>query len=204
MNRHGSSTSTSASSSSWSCWKSPCSACKFLRRKCQAESCVFAPYFPPDQPHKFANVHKVFGSSNVSKMLNELHPEQREDAANSLAYEAEMRLRDPIYGCVGVISLLHYQLSQIQLELSAAKSQLSCSSKYHPNHNLIVYHQLPQPLHATINDMVDAGGGSGNYNNTGASVSHFPLTAYYNHHQAAPGAASPDRPPTPCARPSFQ
>ncbi|KAK9692244.1 hypothetical protein RND81_09G251200 [Saponaria officinalis] len=103
---------------------SPCAACKFLRRKCQPE-CVFAPYFPPDQPQKFANVHKVFGASNVTKLLNELHPHQREDAVNSLAYEADMRLRDPVYGCVGVISLLQHQLRQLQLDLSCARSELS-------------------------------------------------------------------------------
>ncbi|XP_004302187.1 PREDICTED: LOB domain-containing protein 6-like [Fragaria vesca subsp. vesca] len=109
-----------ASSSS----NSPCAACKFLRRKCQPE-CVFAPYFPPDQPQKFANVHKVFGASNVTKLLNELHPHQREDAVNSLAYEADMRLRDPVYGCVGVISLLQHQLRQLQMDLTCAKSELS-------------------------------------------------------------------------------
>ncbi|OUZ99294.1 hypothetical protein BVC80_717g13 [Macleaya cordata] len=103
---------------------SPCAACKFLRRKCQPE-CVFAPYFPPDQPQKFANVHKVFGASNVTKLLNELHPHQREDAVNSLAYEADMRLRDPVYGCVGVISILQHQLRQLQMDLSCAKSELS-------------------------------------------------------------------------------
>ncbi|XP_059441814.1 phosphopantothenoylcysteine decarboxylase-like [Corylus avellana] len=47
---------------------SPCAACKLLRRRC-AEDCVFAPYFPADEPQKFANVHKVFGASNVNKML---------------------------------------------------------------------------------------------------------------------------------------
>ncbi|XVF30209.1 hypothetical protein REPUB_Repub16aG0037800 [Reevesia pubescens] len=103
---------------------SPCAGCKFLRRKCQPE-CVFAPYFPPDQPQKFANVHKVFGASNITKLLNELHPSQREDAVNSLAYEADMRLRDPVYGCVGVISLLQHQLRQLQMDLSCAKSELS-------------------------------------------------------------------------------
>ncbi|KAJ4702613.1 Asymmetric leaves 2 [Melia azedarach] len=103
---------------------SPCAACKFLRRKCQPE-CVFAPYFPPDQPQKFANVHKVFGASNVTKLLNELQPSQREDAVNSLAYEAEMRLRDPVYGCVGVISFLQHRLRQLQMDLSCAKSELS-------------------------------------------------------------------------------
>jgi len=47
---------------------SPCAACKLLRRRC-AQDCVFAPYFPADEPQKFANVHKVFGASNVNKML---------------------------------------------------------------------------------------------------------------------------------------
>lgn len=46
----------------------PCAACKLLRRRC-AHDCVFAPYFPADEPHKFGSVHKVFGASNVNKML---------------------------------------------------------------------------------------------------------------------------------------
>ena len=53
----------------------PCAACKLLRRRCAA-GCVFAPYFPPGEPHKFANVHKVFGASNVSKLLQVQHHAQ--------------------------------------------------------------------------------------------------------------------------------
>ncbi|CAA2981284.1 Hypothetical predicted protein [Olea europaea subsp. europaea] len=103
---------------------SPCAACKFLRRKCTQE-CVFAPYFPPDNPQKFTNVHKVFGASNVAKLLNELNASQREDAVNSLAYEAEYRLRDPVYGCVGLISILQHKLKQVQLDLDNAKKELA-------------------------------------------------------------------------------
>ncbi|KAE8701217.1 LOB domain-containing protein 6 [Hibiscus syriacus] len=103
---------------------SPCAACKFLRRKCTQE-CVFAPYFPPDNPQKFQNVHKVFGASNVAKLLNELNPSQREDAVNSLAYEAEARLRDPVYGCVGLISILQHRLKQMQHDLTNAKKELA-------------------------------------------------------------------------------
>lgn len=103
---------------------SPCAACKFLRRKCTPE-CVFAPYFPPDQPQKFVNVHKIFGASNVSKLLNELPPHQREDAVNSLAYEADARVKDPVYGCVGAISLLQQKIAQLQTELALARSELS-------------------------------------------------------------------------------
>jgi hypothetical protein len=109
-----------ASSSSYN---SPCAACKFLRRKCMP-GCIFAPYFPPEEPQKFANVHKIFGASNVTKLLNELLPHQREDAVNSLAYEAEARVRDPVYGCVGAISFLQRQVHRLQKELDSANADL--------------------------------------------------------------------------------
>jgi len=51
---------------------SPCASCKLLRRRC-AKDCIFAPYFPSHDPKKFAIVHKVFGASNVSKMLQVPH-----------------------------------------------------------------------------------------------------------------------------------
>jgi hypothetical protein len=44
---------------------------------------------------------------------------------NSLAYEADMRLRDPVYGCVGVISILQHNLRQLQQDLARAKYELS-------------------------------------------------------------------------------
>ncbi|PSS35242.1 Protein LATERAL ORGAN BOUNDARIES like [Actinidia chinensis var. chinensis] len=102
---------------------SPCAACKFLRRKC-LPGCIFAPYFPPEEPQKFANVHKIFGASNVSKLLNEIMPHQREDAVNSLAYEAEARMKDPVYGCVGAISVLQRQVMRLQKELDATNADL--------------------------------------------------------------------------------
>ncbi|XP_068643177.1 LOB domain-containing protein 25-like [Aristolochia californica] len=102
---------------------SPCAACKFLRRKCMP-GCIFAPYFPPEEPQKFANVHKIFGASNVTKLLNELLPHQREDAVNSLAYEAEARMKDPVYGCVGAVSVLQRQVHRLQKELDAANADL--------------------------------------------------------------------------------
>ncbi|KAG8388555.1 hypothetical protein BUALT_Bualt02G0137600 [Buddleja alternifolia] len=104
-------------------YNSPCAACKFLRRKCMP-GCIFAPYFPPEEPQKFSNVHKIFGASNVSKLLNELLPHQREDAVNSLAYEAEARVRDPVYGCVGAITFLQRQVDRLQKELDSANAEL--------------------------------------------------------------------------------
>ncbi|XP_068634501.1 LOB domain-containing protein 15 [Aristolochia californica] len=101
----------------------PCAACKLLRRRC-AQECPFSPYFSPHEPQKFASVHKVFGASNVSKMLMEVPETQRADAANSLVYEANVRLRDPVYGCMGAISALQQQVQSLQAELNAVRAEI--------------------------------------------------------------------------------
>ncbi|KAH7528417.1 protein LATERAL ORGAN BOUNDARIES [Ziziphus jujuba] len=146
----------SSSSSSSSSYNSPCAACKFLRRKCMP-GCIFAPYFPPEEPQKFANVHKIFGASNVTKLLNELLPHQREDAVNSLAYEAEARVRDPVYGCVGAISFLQRQVQRLQKELDAANADLirfACNEIPTP-----AALPPPQPLMAPRHRPLEYGGG---------------------------------------------
>ncbi|CAH8313311.1 unnamed protein product [Eruca vesicaria subsp. sativa] len=101
----------------------PCAACKLLRRRC-AQECPFSPYFSPHEPLKFASVHKVFGASNVSKMLMEVPEGQRADTANSLVYEANVRLRDPVYGCMGAIAALQQQVQALQAELTAVRSEI--------------------------------------------------------------------------------
>ncbi|CAL5202891.1 unnamed protein product [Lathyrus oleraceus] len=115
---------SSSSSSSSSNHSPPCAACKIQRRKCTQE-CIFKPYFPSNNPQKFLYVHKVFGASNVAKLLNEVTESQREDTVSSLAYEAEARLRDPVYGCVGLISSLQNKLKSVQNELNDAKKNLA-------------------------------------------------------------------------------
>ncbi|XP_038989881.1 LOB domain-containing protein 6-like [Phoenix dactylifera] len=102
----------------------PCAACKRSRRRCPP-GCVFAPVFPQNQYQKFMNVHRVYGTSNVGKLLAELQPHQRAAAADSLAYEAEMRLRNPAFGSLGIITLLRQHLRGLQLQLEAAKAELS-------------------------------------------------------------------------------
>ncbi|XP_042461195.1 LOB domain-containing protein 4-like [Zingiber officinale] len=102
---------------------SPCAACKLLRRRC-AQDCIFAPHFPAEEPHKFANVHRVFGASNISKLLQEVTVGQRGDAVSSLVYEANARLRDPVYGCVAAISSLHRQIQALQAQLAMAQAQV--------------------------------------------------------------------------------
>lgn len=89
---------------------SPCGACKFLRRKCAAD-CIFAPYFCSDQgPARFAAIHKVFGASNVSKLLLHVPVPDRCEAVGTIGYEAQARIKDPVYGCVAHIFTLQQQV----------------------------------------------------------------------------------------------
>ncbi|KAK4756705.1 hypothetical protein SAY87_006832 [Trapa incisa] len=101
----------------------PCAACRLLRRRC-AQDCPFSPYFAPTDPLKFACVHKVFGASNVAKMLMEVPENQRADTATSLVYEAAVRLNNPVYGCVGAISILEKQLQSLEAELNATRAEV--------------------------------------------------------------------------------
>ncbi|KAJ7570269.1 hypothetical protein O6H91_01G112600 [Diphasiastrum complanatum] len=101
----------------------PCAACKLLRRRC-APDCPFSPYFSPHEPQKFASVHKIFGASNVSKMLLEVPESQRSDTAHSLVYEANARIRDPVYGCMGTISALQQQAQALQAEVVSVRAEI--------------------------------------------------------------------------------
>ncbi|KAK4709523.1 hypothetical protein R3W88_030448 [Solanum pinnatisectum] len=102
---------------------SPCAACKILRRRC-AEKCVLAPYFPPNDPIKFTTAHRVFGASNIIKFLQELPESQRTDAVSSMVYEANARLRDPVYGCAGSICQLQKQVCDLQAQLAKAQAEI--------------------------------------------------------------------------------
>ncbi|KAH1078106.1 hypothetical protein AAZX31_19G149000 [Glycine max] len=104
---------------------SPCGACKFLRRKCAAD-CIFAPYFCSEQgPARFAAIHKVFGASNVSKLLLHIPAHDRCEAVVTIAYEAQARIRDPVYGCVSHIFALQQQVACLQAQLMQVKAQLA-------------------------------------------------------------------------------
>ncbi|KAL8029122.1 hypothetical protein ABFX02_14G207400 [Erythranthe guttata] len=145
---------------------SPCGACKFLRRKCAAD-CVFAPYFCSEQgPARFAAIHKVFGASNVSKLLLHVPVHDRCEAVVTIAYEAQARIRDPVYGCVSHIFALQQQVAYLQAQVMQVKAQLahnlinnmdyqSSSSRNH--HNAENNIQWPGSCHNNIN-MGPAGG----------------------------------------------
>ncbi|GJM96863.1 hypothetical protein PR202_ga13735 [Eleusine coracana subsp. coracana] len=48
-----------------------CAACKNQRRKC-SQDCILAPYFPATDPQRYACVQRIFGASNIARVLQAL------------------------------------------------------------------------------------------------------------------------------------
>ncbi|KAL3619515.1 hypothetical protein CASFOL_037085 [Castilleja foliolosa] len=102
---------------------SRCAACKHLRRRCPSD-CIFAPYFPSNNPRRFAYVHKIYGASNVGKILQDRPVNLRADAAETLWYEAYLRIKDPVYGCAGIVDSLQQQLYNAQCQLAKVRGEI--------------------------------------------------------------------------------
>ncbi|XP_006367708.1 LOB domain-containing protein 27-like [Solanum tuberosum] len=100
-----------------------CAACKYQRRRCH--DCPLAPYFPADQPKMFQNAHRLFGVSNILKILKQLDPSQKKVAMKSIIYQANARDKHPVYGCVAEIQNLLFNIQLYEEELQAVNAQLS-------------------------------------------------------------------------------
>lgn len=93
--------------------------------------------------------------------MQELPEDQRSDAVSSMVYEANARVRDPVYGCVGAISSLQQQVDDLQTQLALAQAEVvhmkmrqhppssissPSTSNYPPstiNHHYHHHHDLP-------------------------------------------------------------
>ncbi|KAG5224747.1 LOB domain-containing protein [Salix suchowensis] len=104
-----------------------CASCKHQRKRC-TENCALAPYFPAEKTLEFQAVHKVFGVSNVVKLVKDVIAERRKETVDSLVWEALCRQNDPILGCYG-------KLKRLQEEFDSYRTQ-------HPslNQNQLVQH----------------------------------------------------------------
>ncbi|KAJ6680596.1 LOB DOMAIN-CONTAINING PROTEIN 4-RELATED [Salix purpurea] len=94
-----------------------------LRRRCDS-NCMLAPYFPGDEAEKFFGVHKVFGASNVIRMIQMVEESKKEDAVKAIIYEATSRLRDPVYGSAGTIFHLQKMVEDLKIQVESMRAQV--------------------------------------------------------------------------------
>ncbi|KAK9664251.1 hypothetical protein RND81_14G028600 [Saponaria officinalis] len=105
-----------------------CAACKHQRKRC-TDKCILAPFFPAEKVREFQAVHKVFGVSNVQKIVRNLqNDEDRKRAADSLVWEALCRQKDPILGPFG-----EYRKIYDELKLYQTRVQPQINNQTGPN-----------------------------------------------------------------------
>ncbi|KAL5579487.1 hypothetical protein UlMin_011929 [Ulmus minor] len=101
-----------------------CAACKYQRRKC-APDCVLAPYFPHDTQKQFLNAHKLFGVSNITKVIKNLQQPMKDEAMRTIIYQSDARANDPVGGCYRIICDLQRQIEYHKAELEIVLHQLA-------------------------------------------------------------------------------
>ncbi|KAF4398147.1 LOB domain-containing protein 22 [Cannabis sativa] len=120
-----SSSSTSSSSSKGNGNGQACAACKYQRRKC-APDCILAPYFPHDSHRQFLNAHKLFGVSNITKIIKKLDsPAAREQAMRTIIFQSDARAAHPVGGCFHIIQELLRKIEATKAELDLVNQDLA-------------------------------------------------------------------------------
>ncbi|KAK1269377.1 LOB domain-containing protein 6 [Acorus gramineus] len=104
----------------------PCAACNFLSSEC-TNDCVFAPHFPPDQPEKFAYIYNAFDVNNICKLLNGIDISRRNEAVDTLIFEARAHILDPVRGLVAIVDALKETIQHLKNQISLSQISLSKS-----------------------------------------------------------------------------
>ncbi|KEH24950.1 putative transcription factor AS2-LOB family [Medicago truncatula] len=134
-----------------------CAACKYQRRKCTRE-CVLAPYFPADEPKMFGNAHRLFGVSNIQKILNEIKDGgQRDEAMKSIIVESKIRANFPIHGCLGVIHMYAGMINKSSKELDQLKWLLAYCKQNNHLQQQNLYSSIPSTSFQVFNNYGDVG-----------------------------------------------
>lgn len=135
-----------------------CAACKYQRRKC-APDCILAPYFPHDRQRQFLNAHKLFGVSNITKIIKKLDQPDKDTAMHTIIFQSDVRANDPVGGCYRIIREYQRQIEFYKAELDIVLHQLAiCRAQaHHPHHHhVLVPHEAgEQTLNCEMVNVVD-------------------------------------------------
>ncbi|TKY64365.1 LOB domain-containing protein 22 [Spatholobus suberectus] len=137
-----------------------CAACKYQRRKC-APDCILAPYFPHDRQRQFLNAHKLFGVSNITKIIKFLSPHDKDQAMRTIIYQSDMRATDPVGGCYRYILDLQAQIEYYRAELELVLQQLAifrAQAHHHHHHHHQQQHGIYAPTGNNVNVAVNGDG----------------------------------------------
>ncbi|XP_027167857.1 LOB domain-containing protein 22 [Coffea eugenioides] len=134
-----------------------CAACKYQRRKC-APDCILAPYFPHDRQRQFLNAHKLFGVSNITKIIRILDQPEKDAAMRTIIFQSDVRASDPVGGCYRIIRQLQRQIEYTKLELDFVLHQLAlCRAQAQAQAQVQAHqHQRQQQMLVPAEDATDS------------------------------------------------
>ncbi|CAL0299016.1 unnamed protein product [Lupinus luteus] len=116
-----------------------CAACKYQRRRC-SKDCPLAPYFPSNKPKTFSNAHRLFGVSNIIRILNQVKPHEKDETMKSIIFESDIRAKFPAEGCYGLTAYYNCVINEAMEELKYIKMLLAnCKqpSQVNQHHTLL-------------------------------------------------------------------
>ncbi|WMV35023.1 hypothetical protein MTR67_028408 [Solanum verrucosum] len=166
-----------------------CAACKYQRRKC-APDCVLAPYFPHDRQRQFLNAHKLFGVSNITKIIRHLDQPFKDEAMRTIIFQSDVRANDPVGGCYRIIRDLQRHIDYCKAELDIVIHQLAyCRAQAVAAAAASEQQQILTDHHATeesFNDnncdgVVNQADALVNNNNNASSYDQQPIDQYNPH-----------------------
>lgn len=110
--------------------KKACAACNFQRRKC-SQDCLLSCYFPANNPEMFNNAHRLYGVSNMVKILNRIPKEKRDLAMRTIIYESYVRVLFPVHGCFALFMKYRNMIKECMEELDQVKMLLNNCKSHH-------------------------------------------------------------------------
>ncbi|XP_057972734.1 LOB domain-containing protein 22-like [Malania oleifera] len=134
-----------------------CAACKHQRRKC-APDCLLRPYFPHDRQRQFLNAHKLFGVSNIGKIIRPLSPTHRDLAMRTIIFQSDARASDPVGGCLHIVRDLQRRIDLATAELRLVLHNLALCRAHHQaqisvlENNATAVPQPPQHEHDELQE----------------------------------------------------
>ncbi|XP_027356811.1 LOB domain-containing protein 25-like [Abrus precatorius] len=94
----------------------PCLICKQHRRR-HDHSCIFGQYFPINRTVDFENASMLFGLSNLLRIMQDVDPQDRQHAADSILREGTTWINDIHHGPLGYVLNLRSQIQSCERQL---------------------------------------------------------------------------------------
>ncbi|KNA18026.1 hypothetical protein SOVF_074520 [Spinacia oleracea] len=129
---------------------------------------------------------RLFGVSNITKIIRNLNPPDKDIAMRTIIYQSDARAKDPVGGCYRIIRELHHQISYCKAELDLVLQQLElCKAQvYQQQHHAQLYQMATglanqsleatdtqvEAVEATTTPVGDLNNNNNNINNQGSEI----------------------------------